>query len=125
MIARGFLDDDLTKPLALRIVSTAGDSSDVGRLIELARTTFDNNVRRVALDGAERLSADKVSTARTLIESSARQLRRAGLSIRAQLGDQGTSALFIDFCRTRTKPRGSSPSVGCDVSWILNLSQKS
>lgn len=86
-VARRFLNEDGFRTAALRIVTSKGAATDVNDLINIARSSFGND-RELALEGVQRLTANKLETARTLITLGGREMRRAALSLVGGLSDQ-------------------------------------
>jgi hypothetical protein len=85
-IARRFLNDNLARPAALRIIASKGTAKDADDLIDIARSSFGAD-RRLALEGVQRLTTDKLGAARTLLASEGSDMHRAALSLVVGLGD--------------------------------------
>jgi hypothetical protein len=96
VVARQFLYDNEARPAALRIVAARGDSTDVKDLIDIARSTFGDQ-RRLALGAVQRLAVDKLETARTLMASEVRVLRRAALSLILAVRNEDAIPFFEDI----------------------------
>jgi len=109
VIARPFLKDDLAHAAALRIVSSKGTALDVNDLIEIARTNYGAE-RKVALEGVQRLAADRLDTAKTLLALEGWEMHRAALSLVPSLSDQTRSLSYRNFSRTKAQTSGSSRS---------------
>jgi hypothetical protein len=85
--ARPFVSDHLTRAAAIRIIASKGTAKDAGNLIDIARSSFGAD-RRLALEGVQRLTTDKLEAARTLLASEGSDMHRAALSLVAGLSDQ-------------------------------------
>ncbi len=85
-VARRFLNDHLARMAALRIIAAKGTAMDVNDLMEIARSGFGNE-RKLALAAVQRLAADKLETAKTLVASEGREMRRAALPLVGGLAD--------------------------------------
>ncbi len=96
VIARPFLKDDLAHAAALRIVSSKGTALDVNDLIEIARTNYGAE-RKVALEGVQRLAADRLDTAKTLLALEGWEMHRAALSLVPSLSDQDALPLLQEL----------------------------
>jgi len=85
--ARPFVGDHLTRTAVLRIIASKGTAKDANDLIDIARSSFGPD-RKLALEGVQKLAADKLGAARTLLASEGSDMRRAALSIVVGLGDE-------------------------------------
>ena len=94
--ARPFLTDHLSRPVALRIITSRGTAKDADDLIDIARSSFGED-RRLALEGVQRLATDKLEAARTLLASEGSDMHRAALSLVAGLSDKDAFPFLKDL----------------------------
>ena len=85
-VARRFLSDDRVRAVALRIVASKGTAGDVNDLMEIARSSSGYE-RNLALEGIQRLTADRLGTAKALIASEGFEMWRAALMLVSGLDD--------------------------------------
>jgi hypothetical protein len=78
VMARQFLNNDRVRSSALRIIASKGTAADVKGLIDIARSSYGDD-RKLALEGVQRLSANKLETARTLVKLEGREMLLTGL----------------------------------------------
>jgi len=94
--ARSFLSDYRTRSAALRIIASKGTEMDVNGLIDIAISSYGDD-RKQALEGVKRLTHDKLGTARILVASEVREIRRAGFSLIGALGEQEALPLLEEL----------------------------
>jgi hypothetical protein len=86
-LARQYVTNYEARRSALNIIIAAGDTSDIDRLIDIADSTSGVD-QASALAGVHKLTADKLTIARRLIDSDKRELRRSGFLLAADLSDE-------------------------------------
>jgi hypothetical protein len=88
ILARQFLQNQRVGSGPLRIVINSGDTSDVNRLIEIARSSFGED-RTLALEGVRRFASDAIGTAEALLSGpNDRELQRLAISLIRNATDQ-------------------------------------
>jgi hypothetical protein len=78
--ARRFLNHSRLRLVALGIVASKGTAMDVKDLIDIARSTYGGE-RTLALDGVQRLSTNRLETAKSLVALEGRDMKLAALSL--------------------------------------------
>lgn len=94
--ARLFLHNQNHRANALRIVAAKGTAQDVNTLIEIVHSSSGDD-RKIALDGVQRLTDDKLGTARALLTSASREVRGRALSLIDGLDDPDTIQLLEEL----------------------------